>query len=172
MPLIEHCDAVVDFVVEGVVDGVVLGVVLAVVFRVVVGAAGVVVGAAGVVVAALFLWTLVVQEAPDFVVVVVLSVIGTKDEQKADAWSAISTALQDETLSRATRSRWMWAADASGETMAVTRTKLSERYMMESSGLRCGSKNPEGLQEVDCQGIHIRALSRHTILHHPGRVLD
>lgn len=165
MPLIEHCDAVVDFVVEGVVDGVVLGVVLAVVFRVVVGAAGVVV-------AALFLWTSVVQEAPDFVVVVVLSVIGTKDEQKADAWSAISTALQDETLSRATRSRWMWAADANGETMAVTRTKLSEKYMMESSGLRCGSKNPEGLQEVDCQGIHIRALSRHTILHHPGRVLD
>lgn len=99
-------DVVVDAlgVVEGaagVVDGA-LGVVD--------GALGVVDGAAGVVLGCLFFSafvhgavtvTSVEAEVPDCVTVDVTSLIGTKEEQKADALSAIRTASQAPTWSRA-----------------------------------------------------------------------
>lgn len=90
-PLMEHLEDVVVFVV---------------IFVLVVGVADIPLttsGSTGFFLCSFFL-LLAVQEAADFVVVVVLSVMGTKEEQKAEAFSAISKALPTATSSRTSSS--------------------------------------------------------------------
>jgi len=127
-PLIEQLDEVVDAVVERVVEGVVVifGVVEVVdeAFVVVdeIVAIDFVVDADVVVVSALFCFafvqaavtvTVVYAEVPVPVTVEVTSLMGTKDEQKADALKAIKTALHVSTSPRASKSaRGICAAEA------------------------------------------------------------
>lgn len=96
---------------------------------VVVGIARVVEEAAGVVEGCrLFLG--LVQGAVTGVLFCVTSVIGTKDEQKAEAWSATRTALQLSTSPRASRaSLGRWRAKAESERSATVPTKLCGKYI-------------------------------------------